>query len=110
MSKPIIDKAEVSIDFPDKFYHGTFSRSSRYDVLLDDQGIHITLRTQRMSPIPAEEDREEGEKRHIAFHLQHHLFSDILGAMADQVATTKLSDIHREQLADAVKKLAEALK
>jgi len=30
--------------------------------------------------------------------------------MADQVATTKLSDIHREQLADAVKKLAEALK
>jgi len=53
MSKPIIDKAEVSIDFPDKFYHGTFSRSSRYDVLLDDQGIHITLvvRTQRMSPV-----------------------------------------------------------
>ena len=98
MSKPIIDKAEVSIDFPDKFYHGTFSRASRYDVLLDDQGIHITL------------DREEGEKRHIAFHLQHHLFSDILGTIADQVATTKLSDIHREQLTEAVKKLAEALK
>lgn len=98
MSKPIVDKAEVSIDFPDKFYHGTFSRSSRYDVLLDDQGIHITL------------DREEGEKRHIAFHLQHHLFSDILGAIADQVATTELSGTHREQLADAVKELSEALK
>ena len=98
MSKPIVDKAEVSIDFPDKFYHGTFGRSSRYDVLLDDQGIHITL------------DREEGEKRHIAFHLQHHLFSDMLGAIADQVAATELSDIHHEQLADAVKKLAEALK
>lgn len=98
MSKPIVDKAEVSIDFPDKFYHGTFSRSSRYNVSLDDQGIHITL------------DREEGEKRHIAFHLQHHLFSDILTAIADQVATTKLSDIHHQQLGDAVKKLAEALK
>ena len=98
MSKPIIDKAEVSIDFPDKFYHGTFSRSSRYDVLLDDHGIHITL------------DREEGEKRHIAFHLQHHLFSDILGAIADQVGTIELSDIHREQLSDGVKKLAETLK
>ncbi len=98
MSKPIIDQAEVSIDFPDKFYHGTFSRSSRYDVLLDDQGIHITL------------DRKEGEKRHIAFHLQHHLFSDILAAIADQVATTELSDVHREQLADAVRKLTEALK
>jgi len=98
MSKPIVDKAEVSIDFPDKFYHGTFSRSSRYDVLLDDQGIHITL------------DREEGEKRHIAFHLQHHLFSDILGAIADQIATTELSGTHREQLADAVKELSEALK
>ncbi len=98
MSKPIIDKAEVSIDFPDKFYHGTFSHSSRYNVSLDDQGIHITL------------DREGGEKRHIAFHLQHKLFSDILASIADQVATTRLSDIHHEQLENAVKKLAEALK
>ncbi len=98
MSKPIVDKAEVSIDFPDKFYHGTFSRSSRYNVVLDDQGVHITL------------DREEGEKRHIAFHIQHHLFGDILSAIADQIAEAKLSDLHRQQLKDAAEKLSKTLK
>ena len=28
MSKPIIDKGEISIDFPEKYYYGTFSRDS----------------------------------------------------------------------------------
>ena len=29
MTKPIADKAEVALDCPDKFYNGTFERSSR---------------------------------------------------------------------------------
>ena len=97
MSKPIIDKATVSIDFPDKFFHGSFSRSSRYDVSVDSEGAHISL------------DRAEGEKRHVAFHLQHHLFSDILMAVAEVIDKEKLNPSQREALADAVESLRRAL-
>ena len=97
MSKPITDKATVSIDFPDKFFHGSFSRSSRYDVSVDSEGIHISL------------DRAEGEKRHVAFHLQHHLFSDILIAVAEGIDKGQLSSSQREALADAVDSLRRAL-
>ena len=99
MSKPIIDKAEVSIDFPDKFYHGSFGRSSRFDVDVDEQGVHIVL------------DRPGEEKRHVAFHVQHHLFSSILEALAEQVAAKKaLPREHRDNLKDATAQLARALK
>ena len=99
MSKPVIDKAEVSIDFPDKFYHGSFGRSSRYDVTVDEEGVHIAL------------DREGEDRRHVGFHLHHHLFSGILESIAEEVVTKgALSDVHRRQLKDAVAVLAKALK
>ena len=97
MSKPITDKATVSIAFPDKFFHGSFSRSSRYDVSVDSEGIHISL------------DRAEGEKRHVAFHLHHHLFSDILMAIAESIDEGQLSPSQREDLADAAEFLRQAL-
>ena len=74
MAKPIIDKAEVSIDFPDKFYHGSFGRSSSFDVKVDSDGYHISL------------DRPGEEHRHVSFHLQHHLFGNILDAIAEQIS------------------------
>ena len=101
MSKPILDKAEVAIDFPDKFYHGSFSRSSRYDVEIDDNGVHIAL------------DREEGEKRHAAFHLHHQLFAGIIQTIAGQLGRkrnkVKLSDIDRDRLKESVAMLQKAL-
>lgn len=99
MSKPIIDKAEVSIDFPDKYFHGSFDHSSRYDVKVDEHGVHIVL------------DRRGGEKRHVAFHLHHYLFSDILESVADEIADHKgLSDTDRERMVEATRKLTRALK
>ncbi len=87
MSKPIIDKAEVSIDFPDKFYHGSFGRSSRFDVGVDEDGVHIAL------------DRKGEEQRHVGFHLHHYLFTDILEAIADELAKqSDLPDVHRERI------------
>ncbi|NNF79723.1 MAG: hypothetical protein HKN05_17000 [Rhizobiales bacterium] len=98
MSKPIVDKAEVSIDFPDKFYHGSFGRSSRFDVNVDEQGVHIVL------------DRPGDERRHVAFHLHHHLFSSILEALAEQfTAAKKVPPEHREQLKEAIEKVDRAL-
>lgn len=74
MSTPITDKAEVSIDFPDKFYMGSFGRGSRYDVTADKEGIHLHL------------DRSHGEKRHVGFHIHYYLLAELLAAGADAVA------------------------
>jgi hypothetical protein len=38
MMKSISDKAEVSLDFPDKAYMGSFGRESSFDVKVDPGG------------------------------------------------------------------------
>ena len=43
MSKPIPDKAEVALEYPDKLYIGTFERTARFDAHLDDAGISLSL-------------------------------------------------------------------
>ena len=39
MTKPIPDKAEVALEYPDKLYIGTFERTARFDAHLDENGI-----------------------------------------------------------------------
>ena len=39
MTKPIPDKAEVALEYPDKLYIGTFERTSRFDAHLDETGF-----------------------------------------------------------------------
>lgn len=93
MSTPITDKAEVSIDFPDKFYIGSFGRGSRYDVTADAEGVHIHL------------DRIGGEKRHVGFHLHYPLLADMLRAMADAVAKVDgMEPWQREKLKEALQR------
>ncbi|HET7383684.1 MAG TPA: hypothetical protein VFJ59_13995 [Pseudolabrys sp.] len=38
MTKPIPDKAEIALEYPDKLYVGTFERSSRFEAHLDPAG------------------------------------------------------------------------
>jgi hypothetical protein len=98
MPKPIIDKAEVSIDLPNRLYHGSFSRSSDYDVKVDDVGVHIAL------------DHRGEQPRHVAFHLHHYLFSGILESVANEITEKNtLSDADSGRLREAVMKLAQAL-
>ena len=35
MTKPITDEAKIALEYPDKFYVGTFERTSRFEVHLD---------------------------------------------------------------------------
>ena len=37
--KPIEDRVEISIDFPDKFYRGAFEGESRYDAQAEGDGL-----------------------------------------------------------------------
>ena len=71
MKQPIMDKAEVSIDFPDKFYVGAFGRGSTFDVAADSAGIHLHL------------ERGGDERRRFGFHLHYPLLAEILTAAAE---------------------------
>ena len=93
MSTPITDKAEVSIDFPDKFYMGSFGRGSRYDVTADADGLHLHL------------ERADGEKRRVGFHVHYYLLAELLAASAEAVAKADGLDAdHKARLKEAAAK------
>jgi hypothetical protein len=100
MTKPIPDKAEVALEYPDKLYVGTFERSSRFEAHLDPSGIALTLER------PGSNDVHKSIHMHIHFGL----FADILRDLASTVARIPKDDVmHREQLTEAVARLHAAL-
>lgn len=97
MKQPIIDKAEVSIDFPDKFYAGSFGRGSTFDLRIDEIGLHLTL------------ERGSGSKRRVGVHLHHYLLCEILDAMAAEVSACEaLTENQRKALQEAARALADS--
>ena len=99
MTKPITDRAEVGIDFPDKTFWGSFGRDSRYDVGVDQDGAHIAL------------NRARGEKRSVGFHIHHFLLADIIGDIAAGLeASEQLDEPHRDALFTAAAALRHALR
>ena len=100
MTKPIPDKAEVALEYPDKLYVGTFERSSRFEAHLDPTGIALVL----------ERPGDDDTRKSIHMHINYGLFSDILRELAATVSRLPKDDVmHREQLAKAVAELNEAL-
>lgn len=97
MPKPIADKAEVSIDFPDKFYMGTFARESRFDVTADAEGVHLWI------------ERLGDNRRKVGLHLHYYLLAGILDAMADAVLNdVDIGKTRRRHLASAAGRLEAA--
>ena len=100
MTKPITDKAEIALEYPDKLYVGTFERSSRFSARLDPTGIALIFER------PGADDVHKSVHMHIHFGL----FADILRELADSVARLPKDDVlHREQLAQAAGALHAAL-
>jgi hypothetical protein len=100
MTKPISDKAEVALEYPDKFYVGTFERSSRFEAHLDPTGIALIL----------EHPGAEDVRKSIHMHINFGLFADILHELALTVGRIEKGDVmHRDQLAQAAAELHEAL-
>ena len=100
MSKPVPDKAEVALEYPDKFYVGTFEHSSRFEAHLDGSGFALVLTR------PGAEDVRKSVHLHISFGL----LAGILRELASSVAAIPKDDIaHREQLAEALAELQQAL-
>src|SRR5579862_6137032 len=100
MTKPVPDKAEVALEYPDKFYVGTFDRSSRFEAHLDSSGFTLIL------------DRlgDEAVRKSIHMHINYGLFASILRDLAASVNRIPEDDMmHRDQLAHAVAELHRAL-
>lgn len=98
MLKPISDRAEVAVDFPEKTFLGSFGRSSAYDVKVDTEGAMLRL------------TRRSGEKRTFDIHVHWHLLADVLGGLAEALEQAPpLSEVQREPLVEATQRLASAL-
>jgi len=95
---PIADKAEVSVDFPDKAYIGNFGRHSQFDAYVDTDNVAIKL-------VRPGEDRREA-----VVHLHYGLLADILIELARSLAAREpLDELHRSELCGAARQLAAAL-
>jgi len=93
MTKPIPDKAEVALEYPDKLYIGTFERTSRFDAHLDETGISLSL-----------------HRKSVRMHFHYGLFADILHDLAKTVSCVPPADAaHRDALREAAKALYRAL-
>jgi hypothetical protein len=95
---PITDKAEVGIDFPDKFYSGGFGRDCTFEARAAADEMMIRL------------VRSEGGKRVVQIHLHHFLFAAILEDLARSLAERDpIDEVHRVPLRDAARLLADEL-
>ena len=84
MTKPIPDKAEVALEYPDKLYIGTFERSSRFDAHLDATGISLML--ERVGDVDT--------RKSIHMHINYELFAEILRDLAATVAAMPARTSH----------------
>lgn len=95
---PIADKAEVSVDFPDKAYVGNFGRHSQFDAYADKESATIKL-------VRPGEDRREA-----IVHLHYGLLAEILAELARSLSSRDpLDEEHRTELSEAAKQLAASL-
>ena len=100
MTKPIPDKAEIALEYPNKFYMGTFERTARFDAHLDKVGVSLTL----------ERTGGEAEKKAVRMHFHYSLFAEILEELARTASAMPRHDKeHREAMRDAARALCEAL-
>jgi hypothetical protein len=100
MTKPIPDKAEVALEYPDKFYIGTFERSARFEAHLDVTGIALVL----------ERTGDADARKSVHMHVNYALFAEILDDLAASVEALPMADHqHRAALAEAAKRFYMAL-
>lgn len=100
MTKPIPDKAEVALEYPDKLYIGTFERTARFDAHLDEAGIALSLHRTGDADV----------RKSVRMHIHYGLFAEILRDLARTVSALPPADAaHREALRGAAEELARAL-
>ena len=98
--KSITDKAEVSVDFPDKAYMGAFGRESP-----------VRREGGRRRSAVAKSARPGQERRELGVHLHYYLLADILREIGQGLANTAvLDEAHLASLREGADALTRALK
>jgi hypothetical protein len=98
-AKPISDRAEVALEYPDKFYSGTFERSSRFEASMDAKGLLLVL----------EHPGSEDVRKSVHVHINYGLLSDILQQLNSQVSKIPPDEVHLDQLRRAASGFNSAL-
>jgi hypothetical protein len=100
MTKPIPDKAEVALEYPDKLYIGTFKRTARFDAHLDETGISLSLHRTGAADV----------RKTVRMHFHYALFAEILCDLAKTVSSVPPADsAHRDVLREGAEALYLAL-
>ena len=97
-NRPIIDRAEVSLDIDQKLYMGSFGRDSVFDARADEHGLHLHIVHPGV------------EKRQVGLHLQYFLLAGILEAAAESLdaAENPVDSLHHDALNAAAKAFEKA--
>jgi len=98
--RPITDHAEVAIEFPDKSYMGGFGHAAAFSAHAAPDRVEIKLAS------------HGGPKRAVDIHFHWFMFADLIDEIAASLEGRQLpaSPAHRESLAQAVARLAAALR
>jgi hypothetical protein len=100
MTKPIPDKAEIALEYPDKLYIGTFEQTANFDAHLDASGISLSLHHAGADDV----------RKTVRMHFHYALSAEILRDLAKTAASLPAADVaHREALRDAAAALSSAL-
>jgi hypothetical protein len=100
VTRAIPDKAEVALEYPDKFYVGTFERSARFEAHADATSISLVL----------ERTGDPDTRKSVHMHIHYELFAEILRDLASTIAVIPPDDVaHRENLTEAAMALHQAL-
>ncbi len=95
--KPVPDRAEVALDFPDKAYMGAFGHAAKFEAHARADQVVLRLLS----------DGEE--KRAVEVHLHLSLFAEIISDLAAEFAASEVDPGHRDKLAEAARSLTAAL-
>ena len=91
MTKPIPDKAEIALEYPDKVYVGTFEHTSRFEAHLDPTGFSLIL--ERLG--------DEAVRKSVHMHINFGLFASVLRRfVAFQRTTSCIAINSRRQTAE----------
>lgn len=97
--KSISDRAEVSVDFPNKAYMGAFGRESSFEVKVEPDEVMLRIL------------RTGEERREISVHLHYFLLADILAQLGQGLVQHDfLDDAHLDKLRAGANALVQALK
>jgi hypothetical protein len=100
MTKPIPDKAEVALEYPDKLYIGTFERTARFEAHFDETGISLSLHRTGAADV----------RKTVRMHFHYALFAEILCDLAKTVSSVPPAEAaHRDVLREGAEALYLAL-